>query len=188
MLRLGFVGRITPEKGVRLFQGVERALETAGQRDFRISFVGDGSEVAWLRQNLNHVEFLGVLPGEDLAHAYANMDLFVFPSKTDTFGNVIQESAASQVAAVVTNEGGPQHLVTPGTTGLIAESDEAFVRQVVELCGDREILKKMGKAAREKVYGTSWDAAFEMTYAAYRHSLPENDKKQSAEEISTPCA
>ncbi len=183
VLRLGFVGRITPEKGVRLFQEIERAMETAGQHDFRILFVGDGSEVAWLKQNLRHGEFLGVLRGEDLARAYANMDLFVFPSKTDTFGNVIQESAASQVASVVTNEGGPQYLVAPGTTGLIAESDEEFVRQVVQLCVDRERLQKMGVAACEKVYGTSWDAAFEMTYVAYRHCLPENRKEQTGEEV-----
>jgi phosphatidylinositol alpha 1,6-mannosyltransferase len=95
ILRLGFVGRITPEKGVRLFRDIERALETAGLSEFRILFVGDGSEVAWLKQNLRHGEFLGVLRGEDLARAYANMDLFAFPSRTDTFGNVIQESAAS---------------------------------------------------------------------------------------------
>jgi len=99
--------------------------------------------------------------------------LFVFPSKTDTFGNVIQESAASQVPALVTNEGGPQHLVVPGITGAIAESDEAFVEKVAMLCSDREKLRALGVAAREKVYGTSWDAAFEMTYLAYRHCLPE---------------
>jgi phosphatidylinositol alpha 1,6-mannosyltransferase len=174
LLRLGFVGRITPEKGVRLFQGIEKALEAAGHSEFQILFVGDGSEVAWLKQNLKHAEFLGVLRGEDLARAYANMDVFVFPSKTDTFGNVVQESAASQVASVVTNEGGPRYLVVRGVTGVIAESDEDLVRQVVALCGDRERLRKMGVAAREKVLGTSWDAAFEMTYAAYRHCLPEN--------------
>lgn len=182
VLRLGFVGRITPEKGVRLFQKIEQALEAVGHQDFRILFVGDGSEVGWLKQNLKHGEFLGVLRGADLARAYANMDLFVFPSKTDTFGNVIQESAASQVAAVVTNEGGPQHLVVRGTTGLVADSDEDFVRKVVELCGDRERLARMGVAAREKVHGTSWDAAFEMTYKAYRYCLPENRGERARSE------
>lgn len=172
VLRLGFVGRITPEKGVRLFQEIERALEAGGHKEFRILFVGDGSEANWLKQNLKHGEFLGVLRGEDLAHAYANMDLFVFPSKTDTFGNVIQESAASQVAAVVTNEGGPQHLVSDGVTGFVAKGNEDFIRKVVELCGDRAKLRTMGTAARERVYGTSWDNAFEMTYQAYRYCLP----------------
>jgi phosphatidylinositol alpha 1,6-mannosyltransferase len=172
-LRLGFVGRITPEKGVRLFQKIEGALQAAGYSDFRITFVGDGSEVTWLKQNLRHAEFLGVLRGEELARAYANMDVFVFPSKTDTFGNVIQESAASRVPAVVTNEGGPQHLVVPGTTGHIADSDENFVARVLELSIDREKRRTMGIAAREKMRDTSWDTAFEMTYAAYRHCLPD---------------
>jgi phosphatidylinositol alpha 1,6-mannosyltransferase len=177
VLRLGFVGRITPEKGVRLFRGIERALEAAGQREFKISFVGAGSEVDWLKENLKHGEFLGVLRGDELARAYANMDLFVFPSKTDTFGNVIQESAACQVPAVVTNEGGPQQLVVNGVTGEIAESDEAFVNKVVTMSRDRQKLQRMGSAARDKVYGTSWDNAFEMTYRAYRHCLPENSSK-----------
>ncbi len=172
VLRLGFVGRITPEKGVRLFERVEKALLMAGCRNFQILFVGAGSEVDWLGETLAHGEFLGVLRGEELARAYANMDLFVFPSKTDTFGNVIQEAAASEVPSVVTNEGGPQHLVLGGVTGEIADSDEEFVRKVVEMSGDRETLKRMGKAARQKVQGTSWDNAFEMTYRAYRHCLP----------------
>ena len=173
-LRLGFVGRITPEKGVRLFADVEKALESAGLNDFRIVMVGDGSEVEWLKRNLRHAEFAGVLRGEELARAYANMDLFVFPSRTDTFGNVIQESAASAVPSVVTNEGGPQHLVVPGRTGHVAQSNEEFIERVVELARNAELRRQMGEAARERVANVSWDAAFEKTYLAYRACLPQN--------------
>jgi len=172
ILRLGFVGRVTPEKGVRLLARIERALEESGQKDFRIVVVGHGSEVAWLKRALKHGEFTGVLRGEELARAYANMDLFVFPSRTDTFGNVIQEAAASSVAAVVTNEGGPKHLVLPGITGRIAKTNAEFVAAVVELTKNREEMRRMGAAARENVAGSSWDAAFAMTYAAYRYCLP----------------
>jgi len=172
ILRLGFVGRVTPEKGVRLLAKIERALEESGQKDFRIVIVGHGSEVAWLKRTLKHGEFTGVLRGEELARAYANMDLFVFPSRTDTFGNVIQEAAASRVAAVVTNEGGPKHLVLPGITGRIAKTNEEFVTAVVELTKNLEELRRMGEAARENVAGSSWDAAFAMTYAAYRYCQP----------------
>lgn len=172
ILRLGFVGRVTPEKGVRLLQKIEQALLESGLKDFRIIVVGDGSEVAWLKRRLGHGEFLGVLRGEELARAYANMDVFVFPSRTDTFGNVVQEAAASGVAAVVTNEGGPRHLVVPAETGYIAEKDAEFVERVVELAHNRERLKKFGSAARERMTGITWDGAFEKTYAAYRHCLP----------------
>lgn len=168
VLRFGFVGRVTPEKGVRLLRDMEKALEAKEFREFRIIVVGDGSEVAWLKRRLKHGEFTGVLRGEELARAYANMDLFVFPSRTDTFGNVVQEAAASQVPAVVTNEGGPRNLVVPGTTGYVAESNDEFIGRVVELARDAELRKRMGEAARERVAGASWDAAFEKTYLAYR--------------------
>jgi len=172
-LRLGFVGRVTPEKGVRLLGKIEKALAESGLRDFRILVVGDGSEVAWLKRRLKYGEFTGVLRGEELARAYANMDLFVFPSKTDTFGNVIQEAASSGVASVVTNEGGPRFLVVPGETGYIAEQDSDFIAKVVELAHNRPLLKRLGKAARQRMAGISWDAAFEKTYAAYRYCLPD---------------
>lgn len=182
MLRLGFVGRVTPEKGVRLLRDIERALEENGIRDFRLLIVGDGSEVKWLKRHLKHGEFTGVLRGEELARAYANMDLFVFPSRTDTFGNVVQEAAASEVPAVVTDKGGPQNLVAAGVTGYIAGSNEEFIAQVVELARDRLTLKRMGKAAREKVSGVSWDAAFEKTYAAYWHCVKQKEAAPVAQQ------
>jgi phosphatidylinositol alpha 1,6-mannosyltransferase len=171
ILRLGFVGRVTPEKGVRLLRRIEEELTESGLKDFRILVVGAGSEVAWLKRRLKHGEFPGVLRGEELARAYANMDLLVFPSRTDTFGNVVQEAAASAVPAVVTSEGGPRHLVAHGVTGYIAEQDSEFVAKVVELAHDRAALKRLGNAAREKMAGISWDSAFEKTYAAYEHCV-----------------
>jgi phosphatidylinositol alpha 1,6-mannosyltransferase len=181
-LRLGFVGRVTPEKGVRLLRTIEQALLGIGLHDFRILVVGDGSEVGWLKRRLKHGEFTGVLRGEALARAYANMDLFVFPSRTDTYGNVVQEAAASGVPAVVTTEGGPCHLVRPGVTGAIAETNSEFVAQVLELAQDRRRLKQWGQAARQSMAGISWDAAFEKTYAAYRHCLPAGVQEQSVPE------
>jgi glycosyltransferase involved in cell wall biosynthesis len=173
-LRLGFVGRVTPEKGVRLLRDIEKALVASGIQDFRIVIVGAGSEVHWLKRHMKHGVFTGVLRGEELARAYANMDLFVFPSRTDTFGNVVQEAAASQVPSVVTNEGGPCQLVVDGATGFIAGTNKEFVAKVTELAHKRELLRQLGQAARERMLNISWDNAFDKTYAAYRHCLPAN--------------
>jgi len=162
---------------VRLLRNVESALLGSGLQDFRILVVGDGSEVPWLKRRLKRGELTGVLRGEDLARAYANMDLFVFPSRTDTYGNVVQEAAASGVPAVVTNEGGPRHLVEHGETGFVAEQDSEFVSRVVELAHNRSLLRRLGKAARLKMAGISWDAAFDKTYAAYRYCL-EKEQEQ----------
>jgi phosphatidylinositol alpha 1,6-mannosyltransferase len=169
ILRFGYVGRVTPEKRVRFLVQIERALLASGQTKFQIVVVGDGNERPWLERNLSHGVFTGVLRNRELAETYANMDLFVFPSRTDTFGNVIQEAAASGVPAVVTSEGGPKHLVIPGITGFVAESDRQFLERVVELGANPERLRGMGAAARENVQGTSWNSAFEMTYSAYRY-------------------
>jgi phosphatidylinositol alpha 1,6-mannosyltransferase len=180
-LRLGFVGRVTPEKGVRLLWDIEQAMVQNGVNDFRILIVGDGSEMAWLKTHLKHGEFTGVLYGEELARAYANMDLFVFPSRTDTFGNVVQEAAASEVPAVVTNEGGPQHLVVPGATGYVAQSNQEFVTRVLELAREFALRRRMGKAARERIAGISWDRAFDKTYAAYLHCASQQAVRHPAQ-------
>ncbi len=166
-LRLGYVGRVTPEKGVRLLVDVERALLAAGFTDFSFLVVGEGSERPWLAENLQRGVFTGVLRDEWLAEAYANMDVFLFPSRTDTYGNVIQEAAASGVPAVVTDEGGPKCLVEPGRTGFIARNDEEFIAHSAQLAANLEKRRAMGTAAREKMNGVSWDVAFGMTYAAY---------------------
>lgn len=169
ILRLGYVGRVTPEKNVRFLVDIERALLAAGRRNFSFLIVGDGSERVWLERNLKHAVFTGVLRGHLLAEAYANMDLFLFPSRTDTFGNVIQEAAASGVPSIVTSEGGPKQLVVPGITGCVAENDRQFIEHILELTAQPARLRRMGDAARENTLGASWDAAFEMTYSAYRY-------------------
>lgn len=104
---LGYVGRLSVEKNVRLLAQIERDLEQTEAGRFRFMIVGHGDEESWLRRNLRGAEFTGMLRGEALAAAYANMDLFVFPSHTDTFGNVVLEALASGVPAIVTLDGGP---------------------------------------------------------------------------------
>ena len=169
ILRLGFVGRVSPEKGVCLFPRIEQALLDAGIHQFEIVMIGDGSERAWLESKLRKGVFRGVLLGQELAEAYANLDLFVFPSRTDTFANVVQEAAASGVPAVVTTDGGPKNLIVPGITGFAESTDEAFVHRVVELAKTPQRLRQMGEAARKMVSGVTWDAALAPVFEAYRH-------------------
>ena len=183
IFRLGYVGRVTPEKNVRLLADIERALLAAGHRNFSILVVGDGSERSWLEHNLSRGVFTGILRGPLLAEAYANIDLFVFPSHTDTYGNVVQEAAASGVPAIVTADGGPQHLVTPGITGFIAKDDPTLIETVLQAIAQPERLRTMGAAAREGMLNTSWDSALEMTYAAYRYC---HDANRAARLLGTP--
>ena len=167
IFRLGFCGRLQPEKNVRLLAELEKGLIAAGITDYEFLIVGDGSERAWLEQNLKKADFLGFVEGEKLSEAYANMDAFVFPSETDTFGNVVQEAFASGVPAVVANAGGPKYIVEHGKTGFVATGIEDFVGYSLQLINNPLRQQEMSRAAREFVLTRSWDAVFEAVYQAY---------------------
>ncbi len=167
IVRLGYVGRITPEKNVRFLQELESGLLGAGSPPFRFVVVGDGSEMEWLSQNLSSAELPGILRGEPLAEAYANMDVFTFPSRTDTFGNVVLEAFASGVPAVVTNSGGPKFIVREGVSGFVGQTDADFVDRTAKLLRDPELRLRMARAARAQALGESWDTVFEKVYEGY---------------------
>src|SRR5271163_3741446 len=167
---LGFVGRLSVEKNVTLLKLVGEQLRAAGLTNFRFLIIGHGAEEAWLRENVPNAELSGVLRGADLSRAYANMDLFVFPSHTDTFGNVILEALASGVPSVVTPDGGPRYIVRDGETGMIAE-DGRFATAAASILRDPERHAKMREAARQYALSASWDAVFEGIYAAYQSVL-----------------
>lgn len=168
---LGYIGRTSTEKNVQHLVDVERALREAGVTNYRIFVAGHGSLLDWLRENLQQREVPGVLRGEALARAYANLDLFVFPSETDTYGNVVQEAMASGVPCVVTDQGGPAHIVTHGLDGLIAPAGPRFCEAVVQLARDPERRRQMAEAARATALKASWDSVFDEVYQAYAHAL-----------------
>jgi phosphatidylinositol alpha 1,6-mannosyltransferase len=168
---IGYVGRLTVEKNIRLLAEVERALTGGSFSNFRFLIVGQGAEQPWLRANMKKADFTGVLKGEALARAYANMDAFIFPSYTDTFGNVVLEALASGVPAIVTNRGGPQFIVRHGHTGFVAHDTCDFARWIQYLAFDRDLLQRMRRAARTNAMDASWDKIFEGLYAVYRCRL-----------------
>ncbi len=168
---LGYTGRVTPEKGVRLLKNIEEYFHANGATDFRFLIAGDGSERAWLLQNLKNAISPGVLKGEALSKAYANMDVFVFPSRTDTYGNVVQEAMASAVPAVVTDGGGPKFLVKDGVNGFVTSTEEAFLEGTLRLYRDRALHRQMSFAAREHALTLSWDRVFEEVWDVYRKAL-----------------
>lgn len=169
---IGYVGRLTVEKNIRFLAELERALLESGLSDFRFSIVGQGAEEPWLKANMQRADFTGVLKGEILARAYANMDVFVFPSHTDTFGNVVLEALASGVPAIVTDGGGPQFIVKHGETGFVAQNSGDFVSYIRHLAKHRELLQAMREAAWASALRASWDSIFEGVYADYQRELP----------------
>ena len=167
---LGYCGRLSIEKNVFLLARIRTELIARGITNFSFLIVGHGKEESWLRQNLPNAEFTGVLRGQDLARAYANMDLFVFPSHTDTFGNVVLEALASGVPAIVTPDGGPRYIVKDGETGCIATDDE-FSGAIASLILDPALHARMRTAAVVYAQLASWDSVFEGVYSTYEEVL-----------------
>lgn len=170
---IGFVGRLQPEKNVRTLAEIEKILIEAGESNFRFLVVGSGSEEKWLAENIQNVELTGLLRGEALAEAYANMDVFAFTSTTDTFGNVVQEAFASGVPAIVTPYGGPKFIIREGETGFEARDAEEFAARIQLLMRDRERLLRMKRAARAQALEATWEKVFEGVYRAYDYCLSE---------------
>ena len=176
---LGFVGRLSVEKNIAGLVQVQDELERMGHKSFRFLVVGHGGDEAWLRERLRPAEFTGVLRGEALSEAYANMDLFVFPSHTDTFGNVVLEALASGVPAVVTPDGGPKTIVHDGETGRIVP-DAEFATAVSGILRNPSKHAAMREAARSYALTASWDSVFEGVYRAYESILPANERVAAA--------
>ncbi len=172
--RIGYVGRLTAEKNVRMLAQLEESLFAAGYSDFEFCIVGQGAQESWLRAHMKRAEFTGVLTGLALSRAFANLDLLVFPSETDTFGLVVLEAFASGVPAVVTGGGGPKYTVRHGQTGFVAYNLEEFASYTSLLMSRPDLLAQMRAAARGHAETTSWERIYAGIYGAYDSVLFQN--------------
>jgi phosphatidylinositol alpha 1,6-mannosyltransferase len=170
---IGYVGRLTPEKNVRMFAELERTLVASGKRKFRLLLVGDGCEREWLKNNLQSAELPGILRGNALAEAYGRMNVFVFPSQTDTFGLVLLEAMASGVPVIVNPETGARVGVQHRLTGFLSEDTLSVTRDIVDLMEDHVLCREMSRETRRFASSKAWSAVFEDVYLAYEAGLEE---------------
>ena len=108
------------------------------------------------------------------------MDVFLFPSETDAFGNVAQEANASGVPAIVSDKGGPKYIVREGESGFIAKDLDDFVRYAIKLYDDRELLARMKLNSRQQAAVSSWDSIFEGVYDGYREAISLENASKAA--------
>jgi len=155
-----YAGRVSKEKKLDLFASVVRKLKAEGL-PVRGLVIGHGPYSAEFEKSFPEAIFTGYLSGEDLARAYASADVFVFPSTTDTFGNVILEAQAAGLPCVVSDQGGPRELVTDGVDGFVTRGGDLaeLCGAVRQLCVDGNLRSAMGAAARKRVEDRSWPLA-----------------------------
>ncbi|HXH77593.1 glycosyltransferase family 1 protein [Nocardioides sp.] len=170
-LVIGYVGRLAPEKQV------SRLLEISSVPGTRLVVVGDGPARSWLAKHLPDATFTGMLRGEELAQAFASLDVFVHTGESETFCQTIQEAQASGVPVVAPAVGGPLDLVTPGRTGLLFKPGEAGgLRRCVEtLAFDEDLRAAVAREGITSVAQRSWatvvDELIDVHYAAALHRV-----------------
>jgi glycosyltransferase involved in cell wall biosynthesis len=156
-----YVGRLAPEKNIDL---VFRAFEEmrAEHSDVRLVLVGDGPKRAELERRHRSYHFAGIQKGERLAEHYASGDVFLFPSLTETFGNVTVEAMASGLAVVAYDYAAAREYIVHNQSGLVAPFDDtvAFARLARELASSHERVLRLGAHARIQAQAIDWERVF----------------------------
>ncbi len=167
-----FVGRLVKEKNLEVLLAASRLLRAAGYR-FNLVLVGDGPMRETIRWQAPEACLTGYLHGNMLSRMYASADIFVFPSITETFGNVIIEAAASGLPCVGAHAGGVQDIIKDQYTGLLAEpnSPTDFAAKIARLLEEEYFRKQMGKNASDMVQTLSWEKNNRQLLDKYDHLL-----------------
>jgi glycosyltransferase involved in cell wall biosynthesis len=161
-LRALYVGRIAVEKNVAALPAMFE--NWPGE----IEVVGDGPARADLQRRLPQATFRGYLSGNELAQAYADADVLVFPSLTDTFGNVVLEAMATGTVPLVMDAPGPAAFVTSGENAVVCRDAVAMKQELAALAQNRTRLRTLAEEARRYAEAQSWDSVFERLIDDYR--------------------
>ncbi len=167
-----YAGRLTTEKGVELLADAFLAARAKDPR-LHLNLAGDGPERAALEQRLgDSATFLGWQHGEDLARVYASADVFLFASRTDTFGQVIREAQASGLPVVAVAEGGPVSLIEDGQTGLLSLPETTpLSAALLRVVANPMFAERLKQGGLRKVKTCTWEAAMRRLAAGYRRAV-----------------
>ncbi len=168
--RLLYCGRVSVEKNLPLLVTAFRQLCSLRQ-DVALIIAGDGPYLATMKKDLAGlpVYFLGCINDAALAPLYASADLFLFPSRTDTLGQVVMEAQASGLPAMVSNEGGPKETVEDNVTGLVLPATHPTVwsNAIHQLLNDEPLRRRMATAAPLRMARYSFAKSFDAFWAAH---------------------
>jgi glycosyltransferase involved in cell wall biosynthesis/predicted metal-dependent phosphoesterase TrpH len=176
-----YAGRITREKGADLLADAFLEARALNPR-LQLVLAGGGPEQDLLRERVGEAAtFLGWLEGEELARAYANADIFLFPSRTDTFGQVILEAQASGLPVLAVAAGGPLSLIEDNVGGLLCAPDAgAMSEALLRLAGSPLLRERLAQSGLLSVRARTWERALERLSAGYRRALGAHASREAA--------
>jgi glycosyltransferase involved in cell wall biosynthesis len=178
-----YVGRLAPEKNLPLTLEAYAAMKKT-RADTRLVLVGDGPERAVLQAAYPDVIFAGMRKGEELAAHYASGDIFLFPSLTETFGNVTIEAMASGLAVIAYDYAAAAEHIRHGKNGLVAklENAGAFTSLAASLVGDTQRISALGRGARETTLRIDWEQVHDEFESALLDVIASNARHTVYEE------
>jgi len=162
------VGRMAPEKNLDQVLKTYDALKSTGQA-FKLVMVGDGPLKEQFQKRYPEIIFPGMLSQTNLAAYYASSDLFIFPSQTETFGNVTLEALASGIPVLAFDCAAARDWVQTGVNGwLIAENNpEGFAAQAVTIFNSKDLLDQITQSTRQQVVHLDWDQIAEQVESVF---------------------
>jgi len=166
------VGRMASEKNLKLLLQAFAALQGVEPRA-RLVLVGDGPERESLQQQCPTAVFAGVRRGDDLARHYASSDVFLFPSLTETFGNVVPEAMASGLPVVAFDCAAAKQLIQHGENGMLVALADApgFCTTSARLAGQLDWVRAMGARARKTASQLDWSHIVEQVESEYQCAI-----------------
>jgi glycosyltransferase involved in cell wall biosynthesis len=162
------VGRMAPEKNLDQVLKAYEALQVTGQA-FKLVMVGDGPLKEQFQKRYPEIIFPGMLSQSNLAAYYASSDLFIFPSQTETFGNVTLEALASGIPVLAFDCAAARDWVQTGVNGwLVAENNpEGFAAQAVAIFNSKDLLDQITQSTRQQVVHLDWDQIAEQVESVF---------------------
>ncbi len=177
-----YVGRLAPEKDIDVLTDIMRKLPSSMADQVHWLIVGEGPMLNELKAaELPRVTFSGYMKGVTLAEAYASSDLFIFPSSSETFGNVVLESLASGLPVVGARSGGVQEIIDHERNGLLcpAKDTDAFIDSIVKLIEQPKLRQSMGAEGRRYALTQSWDTIFNSLLDNYQMASLESQNRRA---------
>jgi glycosyltransferase involved in cell wall biosynthesis len=178
------VGRVAAEKNLQLAVEAYRAMRRLSDR-IKLVIVGDGPLRSVLQKTYPELIFAGMQTGEQLAKYYASADIFLFPSESETFGNVTLEAMASGLAVIAYNYAGARLHITSGETGVLVRFGDAnaFVDSACNLIREPQAIKRIRRQARQYVTHLDWPNVVEK-FEALLLSAGGQTRKESASPLT----
>lgn len=179
-----YVGRVSREKGLLHLPAICDRLYKMGI-EHRCIVVGDGPLLPTLRAALPDAVFTGALSRQAVAEAFASADCFVFPSTTDTAGNVVLEAQASGLPVVVSGTGGPRENMVAGVTGRVCHREDAdeWAAAIALVLAQPE-RTRYSQSARQYALTRTWERAMQPLYRAYRGILEGRSFAESSDTVT----